>query len=179
MVENAITLTELIKENNWTKGAELGVRRGDFSKAILESNPNVSLILVDLWKGAPEHGILNVQGETYDQMESNYAITLENIKPFKDRVIIHKELTTEAARYVPDESLDFVFIDATHTYDALMKDIRAWKDKVKPTGMICGHDYHPFFDNGGMIRGVQEAFSTNYVVDQYTCWFGYRKNLIC
>lgn len=177
MVENAITLNKLIKENGWSKGAELGVRRGDFSKSILENNEKVTLFLVDLWRGAPEHGILNVPGETYDEMESNYLITLKNIEPFKSRVTILRNLTTEAAKLIDDKSLDFVFIDATHTYDALIKDIKAWKDKVKDDGIICGHDYHPFFDNGGMIRGVQEAFSPNYFVDEYTCWFAYRRDL--
>lgn len=178
MTENSITLSKLIKTNNWTTGAELGVRRGDFSKAILESNTSVKLILVDIWQGLPEFGMLNVEGERYDQMEANYQTCLLNVSSFNDRVTIIRRLTTEAASYVEDNSLDFVFIDATHTYDALLKDILAWKNKIKPNGMICGHDYHPFFDNGGMIRGVKEAFGDKYTVDAYTCWFGSKKDLL-
>ena len=178
MSENSITLSNLIKKHGWLMGAELGVRRGDFSKSILQDNTNVKLVLVDLWKGSPEHGILDVEGERYSEMESNYFITLQNINPYKERVTIIRKLTTEAAKEIKDESLDFIFIDATHTYNALTNDILSWKNKVKSDGMICGHDYHPFFDNGGMIRGVQEAFGSNYTVDNYTCWFGYRKDLL-
>jgi predicted O-methyltransferase YrrM len=41
-----------------------------------------------------------------------------------------------------DQSLDFVFIDADHRYDAVVADVRAWKSKVKPGGILAGHDYN-------------------------------------
>lgn len=177
MVENSLTLIDLIKKYNWTKGAELGVRRGDLSEALLKEVPNLHMTLVDLWKVSADHGILSLPGEEAGQMEPNMNITLAKMEPFKGRYTIVRELTTEAALKIPNKSLDFVFIDATHTYDHLMADINAWKDKVKDDGIICGHDYHPSFDEGGMIRGVKEAFSDNYYVDDYTCWFGWKKDL--
>ena len=46
----------------------------------------------------------------------------------------------DGAKDVPDESLDFVFIDAEHTEEDCSADIIAWLPKVKPTGRIMGHD---------------------------------------
>lgn len=43
-----------------------------------------------------------------------------------------------------DASFDIVYIDAEHTYDAVLKDIAAWASKARH--WVCGHDYHAFPD---------------------------------
>ena len=45
-----------------------------------------------------------------------------------------------AAATFADATLDFVFIDADHSYEAAKADIAAWRSKVKPGGILCGHD---------------------------------------
>jgi hypothetical protein len=61
-----------------------------------------------------------------------------------------------ASRY-EDGSLDWVYIDADHRYEAVRRDILAWLPKVKKGGMIAGHDYaaYPTF---GVIEAVTEVF---------------------
>ena len=55
-----------------------------------------------------------------------------------------------------DASLDFVFIDAEHTYDAVKQDIAAWEPKIKPGGWVMGHDYCDKFP--GVRQAVQERY---------------------
>ena len=38
-------------------------------------------------------------------------------------------------------SLDFVFIDAEHTFESVLDDLSAWWPKVRPGGLLAGHDY--------------------------------------
>ena len=45
-----------------------------------------------------------------------------------------------AADSFADGSLDFVFVDADHSYEAAKADIAALRSKVKPGGIFCGHD---------------------------------------
>jgi predicted O-methyltransferase YrrM len=42
---------------------------------------------------------------------------------------------------IPDNSLDFIFIDGDHTTDAVLQDIRDYYPKLKDTGIMLGHDY--------------------------------------
>lgn len=49
--------------------------------------------------------------------------------------------STVAAHLFPDKSLDAVFIDAAHRRQAVRADLQAWVRKVKPGGIVSGHDY--------------------------------------
>lgn len=70
---------------------------------------------------------------------------------------IHTGLSWEGAALYGDQSLDWVYIDADHHYEPVCRDIDAWLPKVKPGGVIAGHDYsdYPGF---GVIRAVSERF---------------------
>ena len=46
----------------------------------------------------------------------------------------------EAASF-PDESLDWVYIDADHAYEGVKRDLEAYFRVVKPGGFIAGDDY--------------------------------------
>lgn len=48
----------------------------------------------------------------------------------------------DAATFFKDGFLDFVYIDADHTYEAVVADINDWKGKVKKGGYIAGHDFY-------------------------------------
>ncbi len=89
-----------------------------------------------------------------------------------------------AARIFKDGSCDLVFIDGDHSYEAAKRDIEMWLPKVKPGGILCGHDcegavanFHPdiilkkldkdfqnidnFIFEGvhpGVVRAVDESF---------------------
>ncbi len=48
--------------------------------------------------------------------------------------------SVEAARLLCDGSCAVVFIDGNHEHDAVLSDIEAWLPKMRPNGLICGHD---------------------------------------
>lgn len=58
-----------------------------------------------------------------------------------DRVTFIKGYSDEAASRFEDNSVDLVFIDADHSEAWVRRDIAAWLPKVKPGGVISGHDY--------------------------------------
>ncbi|NIL95924.1 MAG: hypothetical protein GTO62_01975, partial [Planctomycetales bacterium] len=55
---------------------------------------------------------------------------------------------------------DWVYIDANHTYEGVLADLEASLPKVRPGGLICGHDYTdtPAWQaaNFGVVQAVHE-----------------------
>jgi hypothetical protein len=62
---------------------------------------------------------------------------------------LHSGESTAIAATMPP--VDVVFIDASHDYDSVAADIRAWLPRVKPGGIIGGHDAY--------MPGVQQAYT--------------------
>jgi hypothetical protein len=72
--------------------------------------------------------------------------------------------SAETANKFADGSLDFVFIDANHEYEAVAKDIDAWRPKLTEHGILAGHDFT--LDYPGVIKAVTERF------ERFEIWRG-------
>lgn len=84
-----------------------------------------------------------------------------------DALKIHRMTSETAADRIADYSLDLVFLDATHTHNEVLADIRIWERKLKPGGILAGHDYSGSFP--GVASAVHEVFGGKVrVVD--TVW---------
>ena len=136
-------LIQYFKLKRFKRGAEIGVLQGKFSQYILDTIPDISLLAIDPWSSPP---YINSREIAYETL-SHY----ENCK-------IIQQTSMAAACNVPDESLDFVYIDGDHSFDAVMCDLIVWAKKVKPGGIISGHDYVKWF------RGLKRAVNvyTNF-----------------
>merc|ERR1719329_900036 len=62
----------------------------------------------------------------------------------------------EAASWIQDSSVDIIWIDGDHSYKQALADMRAYTRKLRPGGILAGHDYSFFHD--GVIRAVHEFF---------------------
>jgi len=105
-------------------GVEMGVFNGEFARQILDTWEGRKLIGVDTW---PPEGLaesVRARMQIYGQRWEGW----------------HTE-SLKAAEKVADNSLDFVYIDADHTYQAARRDLGLWWPKVKPGGVFAGHDY--------------------------------------
>jgi hypothetical protein len=130
-------MTKLFAEMGLNVGAEVGTERGVYSKCLLEANPELKLYSIDSWKthkGYRDH-------VNQDKLERFYEETVERLAPFGERSEIRRGWSVEEAYRVPDESLDFVYIDANHNFQNVTNDITEWSKKVKPGGIVAGHDY--------------------------------------
>ena len=77
--------------------------------------------------------------------------------------------TREAASQFEDDSLDALFVDADHRYEFVRADIVAWLPKVKPGGLIVGHDY--WNKDPGVVRAVDELFAGRHeLIPQTRIW---------
>lgn len=134
------TFVQLVQQHGWTRGVELGVDKGILFRMLLEGVPNLRLTGVDLFP---------------NRERSRRAF--EAASAHADRADLLVMSTNDAARVVPDGSLDFVFIDAGHNYPEVREDIMRWAPKVREGGWVGGHDYHAR-KFPGVVRAVKEHF---------------------
>ena len=64
------------------------------------------------------------------------------------------DTSTNFAKTIEDESLDFVFVDGDHSYEATLADIQNYWPKVKKGGLFSGHD----INLDAVDRAVKEFF---------------------
>jgi predicted O-methyltransferase YrrM len=79
-----------------------------------------------------------------------------NLQGFEERYMWMLCTSEDAAEAVPDESLDFAFLDGDHTYDAIRNDIEWWLPKVRKGGILLGDDYTG--RRKGVVRAVNARF---------------------
>lgn len=116
---------------------------------------------VDTWAGGEDPVILK-SIEQLGGTDNVFSTFMGNVYQSQLQDIINpiKASSTEAAALYPDNSIDVVFIDADHTYEAVLADIKAWYPKVKEGGIIAGHDFsfNPDFPYPGVTKAVLEFF---------------------
>ena len=50
-------------------------------------------------------------------------------------------MSTDAIGDFEDSTFDWIYIDTDHSYELTYKELRGYAPKVKPDGIIAGHDY--------------------------------------
>jgi predicted O-methyltransferase YrrM len=131
-ITRQLVLTMLIREHGFRRGAELGVWEGATLAYVLRMNSHLHMIGVDHWRAVGTYA-----GK---DMQAAKAKALRAIAPYRDRVGLLELDTVSAAAEVPDGTLDFVFVDASHDLESVQADLRAWRPKVRAGGMLIGHD---------------------------------------
>jgi len=66
----------------------------------------------------------------------------------KGGVSVYSLSSEYAVQLFPDLYFDFVYHDASHIYEDVIRDLVQWEKKVKVNGFICGHDYIQHEDFG-------------------------------
>jgi hypothetical protein len=134
MGASRVHLPDIFTELGFTKGAEIGVWKGEFA-AVLCQIPNLHLLCVDPWVPYQDYGDHTIR----THISAAYEETRTRLRGFDVRFIL--QFSVEAAALIPNESLDFCYIDANHRYEYVVADLAAWLPKVRKGGVICGHDY--------------------------------------
>eukprot|EP00798_Chlamydomonas_sp_ICE-L_P007720 gene7720-891_t len=155
-------------------GVELGVQRGHYANHILHHWPSCEkYYLVDLWAQQENYvDFANVPNKEQDDIFKEAQTVL---KVWEAKTVFIKDCTTNAAKQIPD-GLDYVYVDARHDYCGVMEDLETYWPKIRPGGIMAGHDYAASFDvhkisgqqwsicmngtiNHGAVRGAVDEFA--------------------
>ena len=138
-------------------GTWLGRSTAFLAVEIRRSGKKISLHCVDTFSGTPDTpchaSVVQAHG---GRIRAAFDAAMER-GGVSDVVEVIEADSAVAADSFAHESLDFVFIDADHSYEAVRRDIEAWAPKVRAGGVLAGHDYSVDFP--GVIRAVTEYLS--------------------
>jgi hypothetical protein len=144
-------------------GSWLGKSAAMMAVEIENSGKRIEFVCVDPWlDGGPDlrdTEYFKALGE-----KDVFDTFLRNVHPVIHRIKAMRMPSTEAARFMTDESVDFIMLDGDHSYEAVKADLDAWLPKMKPGGIISGDDY----TWPGVETAVRERFdarSINTVVN--------------
>lgn len=143
-------------------GAEIGVLRGEHARSLWDNAKPRRLYLVDRWT-------LNGPGDW--PVGTDWEAVLTEAKQRFDGEKVEFVVSDSVAwmRSMPDDSLDWIYLDAKHDYESVIAEIHEARRIVKPGGIIAGHDYatEPVDDQGnpypcGVVQAVTEAVALGY-----------------
>lgn len=120
--------------------AEIGVFQGTFSKLIYKFLDPEELHLIDLFEGSTCSG--DKDGNNVITVNLNHEFNvLKNFYKDVESVKLHKGTSKEILNLFPDDYFDIIYIDGDHSYEGVTVDLNLARKKVKPNGIISGHDY--------------------------------------
>lgn len=153
-------------------GVEVGVKAGAFSERLLDDWGGRHLISVDPWAPAsPDERYVNLDNVAQDVHDGFHAEAIGRLRRFGERSSVWRMTGREAASQIPHHSLDFVYLDARHDYESVRDDLADWYPKLRPGGILAGHDYvDGTFVNGefGVRSAVDELFAARSLPVRHT-----------
>lgn len=155
---NRFDMIMMFKDLGFKIGVEIGVERGYFSEALCKSNPDLHLYCIDPWV-TYESG--HIEHRTPDTMMKFMEQSKQRLAKYNATII--RMGSIKAATKFKHNTLDFVYIDGDHGYEATINDCMLWHKRVRPGGIIAGHDYYdnlkdPFLRTGPAVRLFTKAF---------------------
>lgn len=140
-------LGDFLNEMGFTGAmAEVGCAFGGFAKMTTKSWTNgAKYFMIDPW--------IRQSNEVYRERTEgvNYNAWFEECRLIasKDsRIQLIRKFSVDAAKDIPDGSLDVVYLDGNHSKEAITEDMRLWWPKVRRGGIFSGHDFYTSFTDG-------------------------------
>jgi SAM-dependent methyltransferase len=154
-------------------GMEIGVHKGAFTRRILERTQPSLLYLVDPWKYESSSQYKNSWyggwlGGSQAHMDKRCEAVKQRFADGFSRGAIKmlRAYSSDAFATLPDDHLDWVYIDGNHLYEFVKADLEHALRCVRPGGLITGDDYgEGGWWQGGVKRAVDEFVRTREGVE--------------
>lgn len=118
-------------------GIEIGVFTGENVYVLLNDCANIAFIHgIDPYVEHSDQGVTRSQ----ENMDRYKAIADKNLSQFKDRYKLIQERSDVAHKKIKDNTQDFILLDADHSYEGIMSDLKLYYPKLKSGGHMFIHD---------------------------------------
>jgi hypothetical protein len=132
---------------------ELGVAEGFFSEILLKSEKIGFLYSIDMYAGDRGHNVVQ------------YGNAFKRLDKFRTRSALIKMKFDEALPLFADHVFDLVYVDGyAHNGEEGGRTFEEWLPKVKPGGLLAGHDYKPKYP---LVMEAVDAFVARHGFDMH------------
>jgi hypothetical protein len=136
-------------------GAEIGVYKGGFGEFLL---PHCRLLyLVDPWyRLKPFWGAKSAENSAVRALIQILTVYTDEIDAGRVQVI--PEFSVPFLESLKQDALDWIYLDASHSYDATLAELKAAHRVIRPGGYMIGDDYdsNPESKQHGVFLAVNE-----------------------
>ena len=155
---NAVDVKSIVEIGTWDGENAVGLRK---------CFPDAYLYLVDPYQPFPSY--LENGGPMSENPEAFKAAYKTVCKQFENdpKTTMIKHTSLEGASLVPN-NIDLIFIDGDHSYEHVKQDILTWRPKVRPGGLLTGHDYSLLLPD--LMKAVNEIFPNQFIVGRDMVW---------
>ena len=162
-------------------GVEVGAGVGVTSAMLLDEFPALRLYMIDAWAGFEPDSEYARSGDkraklTHAEHENRMVLARQAVAHAADRAVLIRSKSHDAAATFGTVA-DFVFIDASHAFGDVKRDLISWYDNLRAGGLLCGHDYSDR-EGWGVKAAVNWFFQRHGLelsVDPGTAiWWGYK-----
>lgn len=168
------SVIQLIKEHHCQQVAEIGIFRAVLAQEVVKRCHLNRYYLIDPWRPFEGEGtqpwVEQITSGSWDDMCQGAYHIFANCP----EVRIVRLDSVRASKLFGYGYLDMVFIDADHSYEAVLRDIRAWLPVVRNGGIISGHDYGTY---KGVVRAVNEIFKKKVQRLPGSVWYVEKTNV--
>lgn len=125
-------LQRLVAELRPSRVVEIGSHRGKSANAMLDAGAG-EVWCIDPWPDEEHYAafVKNTEGR------AAYSVRATSMEAFASLSLL---------------PFDMLFVDGDHSYEACLFDIRAWSPRILAGGIVCGHDFDPYWP--GVIAAV-------------------------
>lgn len=149
-------LPQVFAALGYRTGVEIGTWQGAYAEALCQGIPGLRLRCVDPWVS---YKVYNDKKNNQARLDAAYRDTCRRLKPYA--CLIDRRTSMDAVRDVADGSVDFVYIDGNHGEAFVRADLDGWTPKVRPGGILAGHDY-------AEPKGTHKHLDVKVAVDRFT-----------
>jgi hypothetical protein len=156
------------------QGVEIGVHTGIFSEQIMRHWKGRKLWLIDPWRHLDEY--LDNCNTSDQRMEHRLELARQRLHKWQPRIGWIRATSELAANLFKQDSCDFVYIDANHSYQHVRQDLELWYSKLRVGGLFSGHDYfdaltdeklNPVFSAERVPREKLVSYGVKSAVDEF------------
>jgi SAM-dependent methyltransferase len=151
---------------------EVGCWRGVTTRNVAK-NSKAHVIAIDHFRGSDEH--IDPYSEHYEPRLKNPGWLLAEARRNTEGldVMLLEASSANAAQNFDGVLFDTVFIDASHDYMAVKRDIEVWLPRLSEKGVLCGHD----FNWPDVRRAVTETLPSVFNIPGTSIWAYYKNGV--